>query len=273
MKNRLLLLGCCFALAFSLLFAPATNQALAAGTTPSQIYSPAPALAPGAITVRDKNAALADDLDDYDSTPRASIADPLEPWNRFWFRFNDIFYIHVARPVYNGWVYITPHQLRSGLANFFHNLLFPTRFINCLLQFRFQEAGVEFGRFVVNTVSSAGFADVARPLKTVVPVDESGEDFGQTLGRWGIGQGFYIVWPLIGPSSLRDSFGRVGDWLTDPIAWLQPWYLSTGTEAGFRFNDLGTVLPSYVDLKSIAVDPYISMREAYAAYRQARVMR
>ena len=171
------------------------------------------AYAAGAIVVRHKGLAAGDgdDLDDYDTAPAQSIADPLEPWNRFWFRFNDIFYTNIARPVYRGWEAVTHEDIRSGLKNFFHNLMFPMRFVNNILQFRFLEAGVEFGRFIINTTTSAGFANVAKDKKTIVPVDPSGEDFGQTLGYWGVGHGIYIVWPFLGPSSLRETVGFAGD--------------------------------------------------------------
>lgn len=250
---------------------PAGNGPLA----PSTVYTGNQTLAPGAVTVRDNKDAvgIATNLDDYDSEPVDSIADPLEPWNRFWFRFNDIFYMHVAKPVYNGWTYITPQFLRNGLSNLFYNIMFPTRFINSLLQFRLLEAGVEFSRFMMNVMGSAGFANLAANKKTIVPVDPDGEDFGQTLGRWGIGPGFYIVWPFIGPSSLRDTFGRVGDWFTDPIFYVQPWTVSWGAEAGFRFNDVGDVFPSYESLKSISIDPYLAMREAYSEMRKGQIER
>lgn len=256
--------------------APALKQSTAAGVgpfAPSVIYAGGGGLPPGAITVEPDGAQAAGSLDDYDEEPVASIADPIEPWNRFWFHFNDIFFMYIAKPAYQGWTWLVPECFRAGLSNFFHNLLFPTRFINNLLQFRFLEAGVEFGRFMMNTMSSAGFANVAKNKKTIVPVDPSGEDFGQTLGRWGFGQGFYVVWPFIGPSSLRDTIGRVGDYFTDPLFYVRPWELSTGLEVGFRFNDLGDVLPTYEDLKSIAVDPYLAMREAYANYRNAQIRR
>lgn len=238
---------------------------------PSTVYTNSPQLAPGAVTVREK--VSADDLDDYDDTPVATIADPIEPWNRFWFHFNDIFYLYIAKPAYTAWTYVTPQFLRNGLSNLYYNALFPTRFINSLLQFRFFEAGVEFSRFMMNIMGSAGLANLAKNKKTIVPVDPSGEDFGQTLGRWGIGQGFYIVWPFIGPSSLRDSVGLVGDYFTEPFTYIPEWEYAWGTKLGFRFNDLGTLLPTYEDLKSIAIDPYIAMREAYASHRQAQVDR
>lgn len=241
---------------------------------PSALYAKSPVLKPGAVTVTDKSEiAISDDLDDYDSAPPVAIADPLESWNRFWFRFNDVFYVHIAQPVYKGWKFVTPRFFRTGMSNLFHNMLFPTRFINNILQFRFFEAGVEFSRFMMNMMGSAGLVNQAGNKKTIVPVDPSGEDFGQTLGRWGFGPGFYLVWPFIGPSSLRDTFGRIGDLFTDPLFYVHPWELSTGTEVFLRFNDLDSVLPAYVDLRSIAIDPYSAMRDAYVTLRQAQIKR
>ncbi len=265
------------ALCFLLLLAWSCPWAVSAAPAdppraPSTVYSNSPSLAPGAITVHPYGQMQqSDSLDDYDTAPVDSISDPLEPWNRFWFRFNDIFFLHVAKPAYNAWVFITPHQLRSGLKNFFSNVMFPMRFVNNILQFRFLEAGVEFGRFFINTTSSLGFADVAKGKKTIVPVDPSGEDFGQTLGRWGIGHGFYVVWPFIGPSSARDTVGRAGDLFTDPFFYVYPWELATSSELSLRFNALGDVLPLYEDLNNAAVDPYIAMREAYINFRNSQV--
>ncbi|MBQ1420509.1 MAG: VacJ family lipoprotein, partial [Desulfovibrio sp.] len=173
-----------------------------------------------------------EELDDYASGEPQLIADPIEPWNRFWFGFNDIFYLYVANPAYRFWETVTPRQLRTGISNVFRNLLFPMRFINNLLQFRFKEAGVEFGRFIVNsTAGLGGLVDIAKHKKTIVPVHPEGEDFGQTLGRWGFGHGFYIVWPFIGPSSVRETFGRAGDYFLYPAFWasyaIHPWYVPT----------------------------------------------
>ena len=222
---------------------------------------------------------IADELDDYDSEPVATIADPLEPWNRFWFGFNDIFFMYIAKPAYTAWETITPRELRQGLSNFWHNLLFPMRFLNNLLQFRFMEAGVEFARFIGNTAGGfGGFIDVTRDKKPVVPVHPEGEDFGQTLGRWGIPHGCYLVWPFIGPSSVRETFGWAGDYFLYPgfavgYAWNAPWYAISGIEVGFFFNDLDGVLPTYTALRDAAVDPYIMMREAYVRYRAIQVAR
>ncbi len=229
---------------------------------------------------RSVDEAFADELDDYDSDAQTqSIADPLEPWNRFWFGFNDILYLYVAKPAYEAWEFVTPKALRTGLSNFWHNLCFPMRFVNNLLQLRFLEAGVEFGRFVINTTAGlGGFADVARREKTIVPVHPEGEDFGQTLGRWGIPHGIYLVWPFYGPSSVRETFGRAGDYFSYPafaasylVSW--EWYVTSGIQVGFFFNDLDTVLPTYIALKDASVDPYIMMREAYIRHRAVQVAR
>ena len=240
---------------------------------PSAVYTGSQSMNAGAVTVEEPEVEISDDLDNYEDIPEASIPDPLEPWNRFWFKFNDIFFLHVAKPVYDGWTWIAPQFFRTGVNNLFHNALFPTRFINSALQFRFMEAGVEFSRFMMNMMGSAGFVDLAGSKKTIVPVDPSGEDFGQTLGRWGFGPGFYLVWPFIGPSSLRDTVGRVGDYFTDPVFYINPWPYSTGAEAFLRFNALGDVLPAYEDLSSISIDPYVAMREAYASLRAAQIAR
>lgn len=251
---------------------PATEHA------PSSLYdSSSPTMPAGAISVHPyahEQLADGDSLDDYDSEPLTSIADPLEPWNRFWFAFNDIFFLHVAKPVYNFYETVVPQPIRGGVKNFYANILMPKRMINSLLQFRVKEAFVEFGRFCMNTtVGLGGFADVASTKKILVDIDPGGEDFGQTLGRWGIGHGFYIVWPFLGPSSVRESIGFVGDCATDVFFFVHPWELATASELYLRFNALDDLLPTYESLSGIAVDPYIAVREAYIQYREARVKR
>ncbi len=216
-----------------------------------------------------------DSLDDYDAMPLQSIADPLEPWNRFWFGFNDIFYMYIVDPMYAVYDAVMPEPVQSGLSNFFDNLLFPVRFVNSLLQGKFQLAGVEFGRFFINTtVGMGGFIDVAKRHKTVVPVPPGGEDFAQTLGYWGFGSGFYLVWPILGPSSLRGTVGMVGNYALKPNLYVpDPWAFTYSTvEGGLRFNDLGPMLDLLKDTNEIAVDPYIAVREAYANFSRQKVI-
>ncbi len=223
---------------------------------------------------------FSDELDDYDNEDQVqSIKDPLEGWNRFWFGFNDVFYLYVARPAYRAWESITPKAMRTGISNFWHNICFPMRFVNNLLQFRFLEAGVEFGRFVINTTAGfGGFADVASREATIVPVHPEGEDFGQTLGRWGIPHGIYLVLPFYGPSSVRDLFGRAGDYVSYPAFAASfildtPWYVTTFSQQFFVFNDIDPMLQTYITLRDASVDPYIMIREAYIRHRAVQVAR
>lgn len=244
--------------------------------TPSSLYdAESAALPPGAVSVRPAGSAVAvsDELDNYDDTPVSGIYDPLEPWNRFWFAFNDIFYVHIAKPVFEAYQAVMPRQIREGVGNIWHNVGFPKRFINNLLQGKPKGAFVELGRFCTNITAGFGVMDVAAGKKVLVPYDPSGEDFGQTLGRWGIGHGVYLVWPFLGPSSLRESVGFAGDCVVDPFFYVYPWELSTVSELYLRFNSLESTLATYTSLRGLAVDPYISVREAYIHYRNQQVLR
>lgn len=252
----------------------------AAGPTPppapSSLYdAESAALPPGAVSVRPAGSAttVSDELDNYDDTPVTGIYDPLEPWNRFWFAFNDIFYVHIAKPVFEAYQKVMPRQIREGVSNIWDNVGFPKRFINNLLQGKGKGAFVELSRFCTNISAGFGVMDVAASKKVLVPYDPSGEDFGQTLGRWGIGHGVYIVWPFLGPSSLRESVGFAGDCVVDPFFYVYPWELSTVSELYLRFNDLEGTLSTYTSLRGIAVDPYIAVREAYISYRNQQVLR
>ncbi len=218
---------------------------------------------------------VAGSLDDYGAASSVhSISDPLEPWNRFWFGFNDIFYLYIAKPVHSAYDAIVPDSVQTGLSNMLRNILFPARFVNAILQGKFKLAGVEMGRFIINTtVGIGGIFDIAAQEKTVVPWTREGEDFGQTLGHWGIGEGFYLVLPILGPSSLRDGFGSAVNFFIDPLLYVDPTFISTGVVSGMYFNEVRDILPTYEQAKRIAVDPYISVREAYAAYRKQQVLK
>jgi phospholipid-binding lipoprotein MlaA len=218
------------------------------------------------------NESLPDDDEYYLDAVSRVIPDPLERWNRGIFAFNDAVIGHVARPVYRGYGYITPSFMRTGVKNFFHNLAFPVRFTNNLLQGRGKAAGVEMSRFILNTTAGlGGLFDVARRHRPVVDVED--EDLGQTLGVWGVGEGFYIVWPLLGPSTARDSAGTVGDYFLHPLTYVHPWELGLGAKAAGTFNDLDEVLDLYDNLKQAAIEPYSSVRDAYVQYRRAKLTR
>ena len=109
---------------------------------------------------------------------------------------------------------MVPEFARAGVKNFFHNLKAPIRILSNLLQGKGMAAGVEASRFVMNT--AFGFGGLMNPAKNSKPIVETDdEDLGQTLGTWGMGEGFYIVWPILGPSTVRDTVGFVGDSFLD----------------------------------------------------------
>lgn len=217
-----------------------------------------------------------DRFEDYDDEHVVVIADPLEPWNRFWFGFNDIFMLRILKPVYAGYVAVTPEELRSGLSNLLHNLQTPVRIVNRLLQGEVSMAGVEFGRFVVNsTVGFGGLINVAAKDKPLRPFDEQGASFDRTLAVWGAGEGFYLVWPLYGPSTARGTVGLAGDYVASPFFWgasqfdVAGFWLATGSETALKFNNLGGLIDAYESLTKMAVEPYTAVREAYIMYQRS----
>jgi phospholipid-binding lipoprotein MlaA len=212
-----------------------------------------------------------DEDDNVLNSVETVVADPLEGWNRLVFGFNDGLLEYVARPVSVGYAYVTPQFLRTGISNVFHNLLFPVRFVNNLMQGKGLAAGVEMSRFVLNTTAGlGGFIDVAKHHKPIVSVDDD-EDMGQTFGVWGIGDGFYIVWPFFGPSTLRDSVGMTGDYFLSPVSYVTPTRLSLGISAVKIVNELDEVLERYDQLKRAAIEPYSSFRDGYIQYRRAKI--
>ena len=206
--------------------------------------------------------------------PAAAIADPLEPVNRAFFHFNDKLYFWVLKPVATGYKAVIPEDGRIGVHNFFSNVTTPVRLVNCLLQAKFKAAGNETARFALNTtLGIAGFFD---PAKKTFKIDKQEADFGQTLGIWGIGTAFYIDWPILGPSNVRDTVGYVGDLAFDPRTYVAYYFLiaeivNTGTWALDKVNDTSLTLGEYENLKKAALDPYIALREAYSQYRQNKI--
>lgn len=190
------------------------------------------------------------------------LPDVIEPLNRAFFQFNDRLYFWVLKPAARGYKAVVPEPARVGVRNFFYNLAFPVRFVNCLLQGKVEGAANEFGMFMVNTVFGiAGFLDV---IPDDVKLKRHNEDLGQTLGTYGVGPGFYIVWPFLGPSSVRDSFGMGGDAFLNPLNFLvsDTWY-NAATRAYSTVNETSLRIGEYEALKRAAIDPYIALRSAY----------
>jgi phospholipid-binding lipoprotein MlaA len=202
--------------------------------------------------------------------PPDTIPDPLEPINRAFFAFNDKLYFWLLKPVGQAYGAVVPQRARVALRDFFYNLAFPVRFVNCFLQGKVYGAFDEMGRFVTNTVAGAGgFIDVATLTGNFGKYDE---DLGQTFGSYGSGPGFYINWPIFGPSSLRDTVGTVGDAFLDPISILvDPSEVILGLNALDLVNGTSLRLGDYEDLKRAALDPYISVRDAYYQNRKSKI--
>lgn len=198
--------------------------------------------------------------------------DPLESINRGVYKFNDVTDKAVFKPVATAYKTVTPSPIRSGVSNFFNNLGSITNILNNLLQFKFANAFSETGRFVINTTFGlAGFIDVAGMDN--IPAHK--EDFGQTLGYWGVGSGAYLVLPFIGPSSLRDTTGLIVDTTTtDPITYthnIGEIRLHNQLRAA-QFVDKRTQLLDAKDLVDDAsLDPYAFMRDAYLQRRASLI--
>lgn len=214
-------------------------------------------------------ASTAQKAEDDESSP--VISDPLEPWNRFWFGFNDVFYMKLLRPITKGYAYVVPKYARDHLECAYQNFLTPVRMANAVLQLRPDKFSRELGRFIVNsTFGLGGLYDLAATNPDMAPQQL---DLGQTLGVWGMGHGFYLVWPLIGPASVRDSFGMAGDVAVMPTTYVNvPIVLSLGISGAGRFNRLPESLTIYEELKRSAIEPYVAARDAYVQLR-ARLVR
>jgi phospholipid-binding lipoprotein MlaA len=198
------------------------------------------------------------------------IADPIEPFNRAMYQFNDKLYFWVLKPVASGYRAVFPEVVRVSVKNFFTNLAFPIRFVSSLLQADVKGAAQETGRFFINSIwGIAGLFDLASMEGANIPKQNA--DLGQTFGLWGIGQGFYIVWPVFGPSSPRETVGMVGEFFLYPVSYLNPLYVSSGVRSYEIINDTSLRIGDYEALKGAAIDPYISIRDAYAQYRYQKI--
>ena len=212
-----------------------------------------------------------DFLDDdfYEKEPEVEkVGDPLEGFNRAMFKLNDFTYIWVFNPVATTYSHILPFDIRNAIGNFFYNLEEPVRFINALLQGRFSDAGTLLVRFVVNTTGGvAGLSDPAGRELGFKAVDAS---LGETLAVWGIGDGFYLVVPFYGPSTLRDFTGDTieGLALYPYYYWADGWEETVAIYLGKELNKLSLHLGEYEDMKKLSFDPYIAVRNGYFQYRK-----
>lgn len=198
-------------------------------------------------------------------------SDPLEPVNRAFFHFNDKLYFWVVKPASQGYAYFIAEDVRMCVRSFLKNLLAPVRIVNNLLQGKVANSGVETARFVIN--STLGIAGLADPAKNEFGLSPKDEDLGQTLGVYGLGEGIYFCWPFFGPSNVRDTIGLAGDFFLSPVSYLAMSDSGAGVavEAGREVNNTSLTLGDYEDFKESAIDPYVSLRDAYRQYRQKKI--
>jgi phospholipid-binding lipoprotein MlaA len=198
-----------------------------------------------------------------------TVADPLEPFNRAMFALNDKLYFWVLKPVAKGYRTVTPQPVRSGISNFFHNLLAPVRLVNNILQGKGQAAEAELAKFLYN--STVGVLGFGNPAKKHPALNPDPEDLGQTLGSYGIGDGFYVVWPVLGASTLRDTVGDVADGFLNPVSYVDPFEAYLTLQGLDTVNTLSFRIGDYETLKKAALDPYQALRNAYTQLRQSKI--
>lgn len=206
--------------------------------------------------------------DDFVFNEPLEIRDPLEPLNRAFFVFNDKTYFWVLKPTKTVYSHLLPKDIRGCLGNAFANIAAPIRFINNLLQGEFEDAGAVLSRFLINsTLGVFGLGDPAYRDFNIVPREA---DFGQTLGKWGIGDGVYLCLPFLGPSNVRDSFGFVGDVYMHPVPYISDSFAFDMAYLGVSRINLMSISPEvYEELKRFSLDPYVAARQAYYDYRRA----
>jgi phospholipid-binding lipoprotein MlaA len=212
-------------------------------------------------------------LDTLDATTPAYEPSVFEPFNEKMFSFNIWMDEHILRPVARSYAGAVPENARLGVRRFFDNISVVPRFANSLFQLKLNGAAREAGRFMINTtIGGLGFFDIA---KEKFGIEKSEEDFGQTLGKYGVRPGPYLVLPFIGPSTLRDAIGRVADGAMDPRSYfLSPTEIvatdagTTGTDA---VNERSLNLELFESVNRFSLDLYSAVQDFYLQNRERQV--
>lgn len=200
--------------------------------------------------------------------PSANPHDPLEPFNRGVYKFNDAVDRAVVKPVATVYRDVLPSPIRTGVSNFFYNLQDAWSVVNNTLQLKPEQAGNSFFRFGVNTVFGlGGVLDIATEMR----IERSTEDFGQTLGRWGIGTGPYLLLPLLGPSTLRDTLAMPIDMKGSPASHIDNVPTRNSATALNLLNLRSRLLQATDMLDQVALDPYTFTRDAFLQRRRSAV--
>jgi len=190
--------------------------------------------------------------------------DPWESWNRKVFGFNESLDVHVLKPVATAYSAVVPSPVRQAVDNFFGNIGDAWSAVNLVLQGRFKPAVQQTMRFAVNsTLGFAGLLDIS----TEVGLERNSEDLGMTFGRWGFGTGAYIVWPLFGPSSVRDTLALPWDRLASPALVVHNGQSKVAITVLQTINARSNFLRAGEMLEDIALDKYTFYRDAYLQRR------
>jgi phospholipid-binding lipoprotein MlaA len=194
---------------------------------------------------------------------RRAPQDPWESWNRGVYKFNDRLDRAVAKPVARAYVRVVPQPMRTGVTNFFSNLETPTVLVNDALQGKLLAAANDLGRFALNT--TVGIGGILDPA-TSAGLARNNEDFGQTLGKWGVHAGPFVELPILGPSDLRDAPARFVDSYTNPRQYIKNSWVKYGLYLPDLTDRRAALLPLDDTLKSV-YDPYAFVRDAYLERR------
>ena len=192
--------------------------------------------------------------------------DPLEGYNRWMFGVNDAIDRGVVKPVAQGYVRVVPQPMRRGIGNFFTNLSYPRTIVNDVLQAKLTDGARDTARLVVNSVLGLGFFDPAAHMG----LERHDEDFGQTLGTWGMPSGPYLMLPLLGPSTVRDAFGRVPDEYSSGRHYVK----NTAVRWSLAALDVVDQRASLLDTENVlreSFDRYAFLRNAWLQRREYQV--
>jgi len=182
------------------------------------------------------------------------------------YTFNDKMYYYALKPAAQGFAFVLPEPSRVCLKNFFYNLSMPVLATNCLFQLKGPELGVELWRFIIN--STAGIGGLFDPAGSFFYLPTYKEDTGQTFGRYGAEPGFYLMIPVLGPSSGRDSVGIIFDTLMDPLTYLPIPGIRLLLEPVIKTS----LNPDeYDEIKAASLDPYVAIRNGYLQKREADI--
>jgi phospholipid-binding lipoprotein MlaA len=190
--------------------------------------------------------------------------------NRGLFWVNHQLYTFVLRPVSKVYTTVVPKPVRNVVHNVYENVEYPVRVVNHVLQGKFDRADLETRKFVVNTVGGlGGIIKLSDRFPSLVDIPSA--DTGQTFAKWGIGHGPYIVLPVIGPRSARDTVGMAGDYALNPISWLPFGPIAEGVSLAISapngVRNLNNRMEVYDASTKDAIDPYIAVRSGYVQYR------